>query len=125
MISDNDTEGQSVEDTFMAISGIPKFSDSMKVFLESAQPRVRDSFLALLQSVNEPYTLDFKTKTLLRVVVCMVLDHENGVRSWGRAALKKGWSREQIVEAMFAVTPQVGFIPVIRMLQYVPGEQKE
>ena len=111
-----------LEADFKNLTGMPAISERMKGFLASAHPDDRTAFLAFLKSVSEPRAVDYRTKVLLRVIVCMVLDHEQGVESWGRAALKQGWSREQLVEAMFAVTPQVGFIPLIRMLPYLPPD---
>lgn len=112
-------------ETFKRVSGIPVISGNMKEFLESAPSGVAENFLSFLGSLNEPTSLDYKLKVLLRVIVCMVLDHELGVKAWSRAALKMGWSRDQIIEAMYSVIPQVGCIPVIRMLPHVADDANE
>jgi alkylhydroperoxidase/carboxymuconolactone decarboxylase family protein YurZ len=106
-------------DRFKSGTLIDDPSDRMRTFLDHAPEGVADSFVSLLVQINETGALEYKTKALLRVCASMIVDHENGVRAWSRAALKAGATKDEIVEAMYALIPQVGAIPVIRMLPEV------
>jgi alkylhydroperoxidase/carboxymuconolactone decarboxylase family protein YurZ len=106
-------------DRFKTETLIEDPSDRMQAFLEHAPAGVADSFVSLLAQINRTEVLDYKTKALLRVCASMILDHENGVRSWSHAAMKAGASKQEIIEAMYTLIPQVGAIPVIRMLPEV------
>jgi alkylhydroperoxidase/carboxymuconolactone decarboxylase family protein YurZ len=106
-------------DRFRTVTLIDEPSESMQAFLEYAPEGVADGFVSLLGQINQTGALDYKTKTLLRVCASMIVDHENGVRSWSRAAMKAGATKAQIIEAMYTLIPQVGAIPIIRMLPEV------
>lgn len=106
-------------DRFKSGTLIDEPSEAMTKFLEYAPEGVADGFVSLLEQINRTGALDYKTKTLLRVCASMIVDHENGVRSWSRAAMKAGATKAEIVEAMYALIPQVGAIPIIRMLPEV------
>lgn len=100
-------------------------SEAMKGFLDHAPDGVAEEFLSLLLKLNETQALDYKTKTLLRVCASMIVDHERGVRSWGRAALRAGANKNEIIEAMYTLIPQVGAIPVVRMLPEILALEPE
>jgi alkylhydroperoxidase/carboxymuconolactone decarboxylase family protein YurZ len=101
---------------FSSISGNYQPSDNMRLFLEQAPPEVADRFLSMLDVISGAPHLEPRIKALIRVVVCMVIGHELGVKSWSRSALASGATPEEVIEAMYTVIPQVGAIPIVRML---------
>jgi alkylhydroperoxidase/carboxymuconolactone decarboxylase family protein YurZ len=101
---------------FRLISGNNRPSDNMQLFLEHAPPDVAERFLSMLDAISGAPALEPRIKALIRVVVCMVVGHELGVKSWTRSALASGATPEEVVEALYTVIPQVGAIPIIRML---------
>lgn len=106
-------------DRFKTGTLIDEPSEAMKTFLEHAPEGVADEFVSLLTQINQTRALDYKTKTLLRVCASMIVDHEHGVRSWSRAAIKAGATKDEIIDSMYTLIPQVGAIPIIRMLPEV------
>ena len=115
----SDAEHAELIERFHQVSGVPHASENMRIFLREAPEDVAERFLDMLEAINQMPNLDFKTVTLLRTVLSMVLGHERGVVAWSQAALKAGASRQEVIEAMYAVIPQVGAIPIIRMLPLV------
>jgi len=101
---------------FRGISSISQPSDNMRAFLEHAPPDVAERFLSMLDAITAAPHLERRTKALIRTVVCMVIGHDLGVKSWSRAAVASGASQDEVIEALYTVIPQVGAIPIIRML---------
>src|SRR5207249_9011290 len=101
---------------FSTISGNTQPSDNIRLFLEQAPPEVAERFLSMLDAISGAPHLEPRIKALIRVVVCMVIGHDLGVKSWTRSALASGATPEEVVEALYTVIPQVGAIPIIRML---------
>jgi alkylhydroperoxidase/carboxymuconolactone decarboxylase family protein YurZ len=110
---------ESTLDRFRSGTLIDEPSEPMEAFLANAPEGVADDFVSLLVQINRTGALDYKTKALLRVCASMILDHDLGVRSWSRAAFQAGATRAEVIEAMYTLIPQVGAIPVIRMLPEV------
>lgn len=94
-------------------------SENMRLFLENGPPGVADQFVTLLETINRTDRVEYRFKCLVRVILSMALDHEMGVRSWSLAAMRAGATRAEIIELMYAVIPQLGAIPIIRMLPEV------
>ncbi|GEM_PF-4765896 len=111
-----ETRDDSLLQRFQGISGVSKPSGNMALFLEHAPPDVGERFLDLLNALGSTPHLDARTRALIRVVVCMVVGHELGVKAWARAALGAGATAGEVVESFYSVIPQVGAIPIIRML---------
>jgi alkylhydroperoxidase/carboxymuconolactone decarboxylase family protein YurZ len=107
---------QDLVDQFRGISGNSLPSDNMRLFLEHAPPDVAQRFLSMLDAISAAPHLEPRVKALIRTVVCMIVGHELGVKSWTRSALASGATGDEVVEALYTVIPQVGAIPIIRML---------
>jgi alkylhydroperoxidase/carboxymuconolactone decarboxylase family protein YurZ len=103
-------------DQYRSISRNSQPSDSMRLFLEHAPPEVAPRFLSMLDAISAAPHLEPRFKAVIRAVVCMVIGHELGVKAWTRAALANGATGDEVVEALYTVIPQVGAIPIIRML---------
>lgn len=118
----NQAQSEALIQRFHDISKVPKASENMRIFLREAPNDVADRFLDMLEAINATPNLDYKVKALIRTVVSMILGHERGVTAWSQAAIKAGASRQEVLEAMYTVIPQVGAIPIIRMLPLVLAE---
>jgi alkylhydroperoxidase/carboxymuconolactone decarboxylase family protein YurZ len=116
------TSSESLVKRFHDITQVPEASENMRIFLREAPDDVAERFLDMLEAINATPDLDYKIKALIRTVVSMVLGHERGVTAWSQAAISAGASRLEVVEALYTVIPQVGAIPIIRMLPLVLGE---
>ena len=118
----NQTPSEALIQRFHDISKVPQASENMRIFLSEAPDDVAHRFLDMLEAINATPNLDYKVKALIRTVVSMILGHERGVTAWSQAAIKAGASRQEVLEAMYTVIPQVGAIPIIRMLPLVLTE---
>lgn len=118
----NQAPSEALIQRFHDISKVPQASENMRIFLCEAPDDVAERFLDMLEAINATPNLDYKVKALLRTVVSMILGHERGVTAWSQAAMKAGASRQEVLEAMYTVIPQVGAIPIIRMLPLVLAE---
>jgi alkylhydroperoxidase/carboxymuconolactone decarboxylase family protein YurZ len=114
-----EADDEALTERFHRVSGVPRASENMRLFLREAPSDVADRFLDLLEVLNQMPQLDYKITALIRTVLSMVLGHERGVTAWSQAAMKAGATREEVIQAMYAVIPQVGAIPIIRMLPLV------
>ena len=111
--------GDSTFERFKLNTLIEEPSPRMRSFLEHAPGETADHFVSLLQEIDQAGVLEYKVKAILRVCACMILDHEHGVRAWSQAALRSGATKGEIIDAMYTLIPQVGAIPIIRMLPEV------